>query len=231
MESDRTTAAIFDLDGTLFSGHVWHAVVQHHKDRRVNRRWLYAYLVAHMPYWYLHKLGLIGGEKMRYAWSRDMSWTLRGIDQRDAEIMFAWITDEYILPLLREEVVDILRGHQAQGHRVILLSGSFEGLLVAVGGRLGVSEVVGTRLEQRNGRFVGKAVPPICQGQGKLERLQAHVSGPDRAIDWPASYSYADSVSDLPVLEAVGRPVAVYPDEELATLADERGWLIIGATS
>jgi HAD superfamily hydrolase (TIGR01490 family) len=230
MEADRTAAAIFDLDGTLFSGHVWHAVVQHHQDRHINRRWLYAYLAAHMPYWYLYKLGLISGEQMRYAWSRDMSWTLRGIDQRDAEVMFAWITDEYIMPLLRQEVVEILRDHQGEGHRVILLSGSFEGLLVVVGRRLGVSEIVGTRLEQLNGRFVGRAVPPICQGRGKLERLQAYVSDPDRAVEWAASYAYADSVTDVPVLEAVGHPVAVYPDDELAALADERGWPIIGVT-
>lgn len=231
MEADETTAAIFDLDGTLFSGHVWHAVVQHHKSRRVNRRWLYTYLAAHMPYWYLYRLGLMSGEQMRHAWSRDMSWTLRGLDERDAAATFEWITDEYIVPLLRQDVVDLLRDHQAQGHRVILLSGSFEGLLAVVGERLGVNEVVGTRLEQRNGRYVGRAVPPICQGQGKLERLQAYASGRGKAVEWVASSAYADSITDLPVLDAVGHPVAVYPDDDLAVLADQRGWPIIGPTS
>lgn len=231
MDSSATTAAIFDLDGTLFSGHVWLAVVQHHKNKQINRRWLYTYLTAHMPFWFLYRLGFISGEEMRHSFSRDMSWTLRGFDQRQATAMFVWITDEYIVPLLRHDVVDRLRGHQAQGHRVILLSGTFEDLLAVVGERLGVNEVVGTRLEQRDGQYVGKALRPICQGQGKLERLRAYVSGAGKTVDWAASFAYADSISDRSVLEAVGHPVAVYPDEELAALARQRGWSIIGTSS
>ena len=97
--------------------------------------------------------------------------------QRNAT--FAWITDEYIVPLLRQDVVDRLREHQEQCHRVILLSGTFEDLLAVVGERLGVNEVVGTR-------------------------LQAYVSEPGKTIDWAASYAYADSISDRRVLEGRG---------------------------
>ena len=47
------------------------------------------------------------------------------------------------------------------------------------------------------------------------------------ALDLSASTAYSDSGSDLPFLEAVGRPVAVNPDKELRRVADERGWPVL----
>ncbi len=226
-----TSAAIFDLDGTLFSGHVWMAVARHHRRRRVNRRWLYAYVALHMPLWYLYRLHLISGERARYVWAQNMAWTMRGLDQAQVAAMYTWVADAYVVPLLRPDVVERLRYHQDRGHRVILLSGAFEGLLAVVGERLGVSEVLGTRLEQRAGRYTGRALPPVCQGRGKVERLRAYLAGPGQGIDLVASYAYADSFTDEPVLEMVGHPVAVYPDEGLASTADRKEWPILRTTA
>ena len=86
---------------------------------------------------------------------------------------------------------------------------------------------MGTQLEVSNGRFTGRIKEPLCFGEGKAARLQALLSRyPD--VDLSRSYAYADSIFDLPFLEMVGNPVAVYPDPELAALARERGWEIIG---
>ena len=228
---DRAIAAIFDLDGTLLNGHVWLAVSQYHKLNRINRRWLYFYLLAHMPFYYLQRLHLMDVERSRYLWARNMGWSLRGFNQAQAMDLFEWVADEYIMPQLRQDVVRRLRHHQAQGHRTILLSGAFDGLLDVVGERLGVDGALGTRLKQRNGRYVGSPLPPVCQGKGKVERLQAYLSASSEGIDLAASYAYADSLTDQPVLELVGHPVAVYPEENLATLADRRGWSILGTVS
>ena len=142
--------------------------------------------------------------------------------------MFSWITDEYIVPLLRPDIVARLRDHQALGHRVILLSGAFEGLLATVGERLGVEEFLGTRLKRSDGLYTGVAVPPIPQGDGKIERLRVGLSESGRPIELPASYAYADSITDHPLLEAVGHPVAVYPDQALAAVALNCGWSVLG---
>ncbi|MBA3610362.1 MAG: HAD-IB family hydrolase, partial [Rubrobacter sp.] len=45
-------------------------------------------------------------------------------------------------------------------------------------------------------------------------------------LDLSRSYAYADAISDLPMLEAVGNPVAVNPDRRLEASAKERGWRI-----
>jgi len=228
---DSAVAAIFDLDGTLLNGHVWLAVSEYQKLNRINRRWLYFYLTAHMPFYYLRRLNLMDEERSRYLWARNMGWSLRGFDQAQATDLFEWVTDEYIMPQLRRDVVKRLRHHQTEGHRTILLSGAFDGLLEVVGDRLGVDAALGTRLKQRSGRYVGSPLPPVCQGKGKVERLQAYLSGSDEEIDLAASYAYADSMTDRPVLELIGHPVAVYPEEDLATLADRRGWSILGSVS
>ena len=231
MDPSGTTAAIFDLDGTLFSGHIWQAVAQHHNSRQVNRRWLYVYMATHLPLWYFRKFHLINAERARYISARNMSWLLRGFDQSQATDMFIWIRDETIIPLPRQDVMEQLRRHQTDGHRVILLSGAYHGLLAVVGERLGVHEALGTRLLKRNGRHLGSALAPICQGRGKLDRLQIYLSERGKTIDLAGSYAYADSITDRYLLASVGHPTAVYPDQELADLARQIRWPILGTTT
>jgi putative phosphoserine phosphatase/1-acylglycerol-3-phosphate O-acyltransferase len=98
-------------------------------------------------------------------------------------------------------------------------------LLAEIGRQLDIPETVGTPLVLKNGRYTGASELPVCIGQGKVFRLQTHLG--DDAIDWRHSFSYADSITDLPLLELAGSPVAVYPDAELATLARERNWDVI----
>ena len=94
--------------------------------------------------------------------------------------------------------------------------------LAEIGRQLGIDETVGTPLVVRNGRYVGACERPICQGDGKWLRLEEHLAGDD--ISWEQSYAYADTYWDLPLLDKVGHPVAVYPDAQLAAHARERGW-------
>lgn len=111
---------------------------------------------------------------------------------------------------------------------LILLSGTFQSLLQRIGTRVGVEDVIGTQLAVRNGRYTGEIVPPVCMADGKARRLQSFVDACDEAIDLSASYAYADGLIDLPALELVGHPTAVYPDPRLAVIAEERGWPILG---
>jgi phosphoserine phosphatase len=109
---------------------------------------------------------------------------------------------------------------------VILLSGTLSPLLEVIGSRFGFEETVGTPLILREGRYTGRSEPPACQGTNKVLRLEKHL-GDTSIIDWDQSWSYADSNIDIPVLERVGNPVAVYPDEKLEAHAREKGWEII----
>jgi HAD superfamily hydrolase (TIGR01490 family) len=218
--------AVFDLDGTLYTGHIGEGIAQHHQTHHTKRFWLYFYLVTHYPLWFLQKDGLLSDETGRAIWARDMGWLFRGWRPEEANRAFQWITEEYVLPRLRPGVMSRLKSHQHDGHRLILLSGTPTPLLATIGHYLNIEEVVGTPLQIRNGRYNGASIAPVCQGVNKVIRLERYLGELDE-INWSESWAYADSYSDLPVLERVGYPVAVCPDPTLAALSQERGWEII----
>ncbi len=223
-----TKVAIVDLDGTLFSGRLWRGVVLHHRTQHVNRRWLYLFLAVHVPMWFLHQKGLFSETRARSMWARNMGWVLRGLSHDEMNRVMEWVADNYVIPRTRMDVLDRVRQHREKGDHVILLSGTFEPLAVALTDWVGADVALGMRLEIRDGRCTGRTLPPLPQGRGKLERLQMYLRETGLQCDLNAAHAYADSQSDLPVLEAVGHPVAVYPDPVLARVAQERGWPIIG---
>jgi len=83
-------------------------------------------------------------------------------------------------------------------------------------------DVVCARLGERGGRFTGELrdAPPTGEARAQLMAAYARNHG----LDLDESVAYADSASDLPMLEAVGHPVAVNPETKLAAIARKRGW-------
>jgi HAD superfamily hydrolase (TIGR01490 family) len=142
--------------------------------------------------------------------------------------LFERLTDQQIMPSLRGEVVTLLRQHQEQGHLVALVSGTFAPWLEVIAGRLGVAHSVGTPLEVRDGRYTGGILRPFCQGAGKTQRVRTYLAEQGLEVDWAASFAYADSGTDLPLLKAVGSPIAVCPDKILLAHSQAQGWPIIG---
>src|SRR4029077_6864467 len=88
---------------------------------------------------------------------------------------------------------------------------------------LGMDGGIGTRYEvDAEGTFTGRFDGPFVYGPGKVEAMEAFAE--EHGIDLAASYAYSDSLSDLPMLRAVGHPVAVNPDPALAEISREEGW-------
>jgi phosphoserine phosphatase len=78
----------------------------------------------------------------------------------------------------------------------------------------------------RDGHYTGRIVKPLCQGPAKPQRLRAYLTAQGLAVDWQASYAYGDGGTDIPLLEQVGHPQVVYPDDVLLPEAQARGWAI-----
>jgi HAD superfamily hydrolase (TIGR01490 family) len=220
-------AALFDFDGTLYTGHIWQDLVRHHWAARRHRRWVLAYVAWNMLPYPLYKLGIRSQAAFFHDWGATMGWLLRGWHVDQATALFERLIEDRILPNLRSDVLDRLRHHQAQEHLVALVSGAFAPFLSLVARRLGISHAIGTPLEVRDGRYTGRIVPPLCQGRGKPQRVAAYAAERDWVLDWEASFAYADRYADLPLLGRVGNAVAVYPDEALALYARDRGWPIV----
>jgi HAD superfamily hydrolase (TIGR01490 family) len=227
-DDTMTIAAVFDLDGTLYTGHIWRGIWQHHQTFCVKRLHVVFYVGSHLLMWPLWRVGLLPDLSVRERWALDMGWTIRGWSAERAQQAFRWIAEKYVRPRERPDLVARLREHQAAGHRVILVSGTQSPLLAEIGRLWDVSETVGTPLVLANGRYNGRSLRPACQGVGKVTRLKEYLEA-TAPIDWEASFGYADSYTDIPLLEAMGRPVAVYPDEQLSDRAQAQSWEIIDA--
>lgn len=120
----------------------------------------------------------------------------------------------------------VLGEHATAGRDRIVLSASPTEIVSRLADAAGLERGTGTASElDADGRYTGRLDGPFCYGPGKAEILRALAAR--EGYDLSASYAYSDSLSDLPMLEAVGHPVAVNPEPELRDLAEERGWPIV----
>jgi HAD superfamily hydrolase (TIGR01490 family) len=116
-----------------------------------------------------------------------------------------------------------IREHKRAGHRVLLLTGALDVVVEPLAELLEV-EVDCARLLVRDGRLTGDLESPPPAGEARGELLEEYASR--TGVVLADSFAYADSLSDLPMLELVGTPVAVNPDARLSQVAGQRGWRI-----
>ena len=141
--------------------------------------------------------------------------------RRAAETWFRKI--EPLLPSLwRIPALEALRWHQDRGAEVVFVSGSFDAALRPLARLLGVRHVLGARLEVCDGLYTGQLSFPQTIGLGKAVIARAFLS--EHALLPERSWAYGDHVSDLPMLEVVGHPVAVGDDPALRLAAEARGY-------
>jgi len=115
-----------------------------------------------------------------------------------------------------------VREHRRLGHRTLLITGALDVVINPL--RPLFDDVVCANLGQRDGRFTGELEvgPPTGESRALIMADYADAEG----LELSESVAYADSASDLPMLEAVGHPVAVNPEVKLAAIARKRGWHI-----
>lgn len=119
-----------------------------------------------------------------------------------------------------------LEEHRKAGHRCVLLTASSGYLSELVSAELGLDDALCNRLEvDERGRHTGRTVGSVCFGAGKLRHARSYAES--FGVPLSDCAFYTDSYTDLPVLEAVGRPVAVNPDLRLRREAARRGWAIV----
>jgi HAD superfamily hydrolase (TIGR01490 family) len=134
--------------------------------------------------------------------------------------------EETVRSLFRPGARAALAAHRAAGERLVLLTSSSNYMSELTCAELGLDDFLCNRFEvDADGRYTGRAIEPLCYGAGKVALASAYAAARGSALADAAFYS--DSIADLPMLEAVGRPVAVHPDPRLRRLAHRRGWPVV----
>jgi HAD superfamily hydrolase (TIGR01490 family) len=211
-------AAFFDLDKTVIARASMVAFGRPlYRAGLLNRWLLLRALYGQLVYLYL------GADEERMARMRTKVLALTaGWDQAHVRDVVAETLEEVIDPIVFDEAVDLIAEHQAAGRRVFIISASPEEIVLPLARHLRVDEAIATRAAvDAEGRYTG-GVDFYAYGPHKAERMREIAE--QRGIDLAASYAYSDSITDVPMLDVVGHPVAVNPDRDLAKVAAERGW-------
>jgi HAD superfamily hydrolase (TIGR01490 family) len=213
-------AAFFDLDKTViakasmvaFSGPL-------HRAGLISRRMLLRAAWAQLIY------AQFGASPAKLAKLRDSVLRLtRGWEQSEISAIVRITLAEVVEPIVFDEALELIRAHQAAGRKVFIVSASPEEIVAPLAQYLGVDEALATRAELEDGRYTGRT-EVYCYGPGKVELIERAAARD--GIDLARSYAYSDSVSDLPMLEAVGHPVVVNPDRDLLRAARRQDWEVV----
>jgi HAD superfamily hydrolase (TIGR01490 family) len=148
----------------------------------------------------------------------------KGWDQAEISAIVRDTLVDVIEPIVYDEALDRIRAHQSWGHKVFIVSASPEEVVAPIAQMLGVDEAIATRAElDSEGRYSGRTERYVY-AEGKVVAI-TEVAERD-GLDLDECWAYSDSATDIPMLGAVGHPVAVNPDRELARVAKERGWQV-----
>jgi HAD superfamily hydrolase (TIGR01490 family) len=115
--------------------------------------------------------------------------------------------------------------HRDAGDLVAIVTGATPYVARPLGRELGIDHVVSSELEvDARGVFTGKPIDPLCYAEGKVTRAEKLAQ--EHGFELSKAVFYTDSLTDLPLLERVGEPIAVNPDPRLKRVAKRRGWRI-----
>lgn len=131
---------------------------------------------------------------------------------------------DLIDPYVYAEAAALIEEHQAAGRDIVLVSASGEEMVQPIGAQLGVDAVIATRMKVADGKYTGE-IEFYAAGPAKVDAVREMAA--ERGYDLADCYAYSDSVSDIPLLAAVGHPSAVNPDKALRREAAERSWQIL----
>jgi fatty acyl-CoA reductase len=217
-EEAGEVAAIFDVDGTIVGSNVvsYYAWLKMRELPPVVRPlWVAAFLPKIPYYWALDKVS-------RAHFNRAFYKNYAGWKPTRAKHLGQESFPGFTLSRIYPDALACLRKHKQMGHRVVLLSGALDFLLDPLKDL--ADDVLCASLQEENGSYTGELSGAPVAGEARARMLASYARR--RGVDLRRSYAYADSISDLPMLEAVGNPVAVNPDRRLAAAAKSREWKI-----
>jgi HAD superfamily hydrolase (TIGR01490 family) len=144
-----------------------------------------------------------------------------GWDVAQVRSIVAETLHEIVEPMIYAEAAALIAEHRARGDEIVVLSASGLEVVEPIAAMVGADRCVATRMEARGGRYTGE-IEFYCYGEEKA--VVARRIAAERGFDLADCSAYSDSITDEPLLAAVGRPTAVNPDKALRAVAQARGW-------
>lgn len=206
---------LFDMDRTLLRGNSGSMFMEFRRRRgEVSRLHM-----LRVGFWLLrYSMGMLDASKV----SKMALSEYAGTEESALRLLCEqWILEE-VVPQISPRARETVEEHQQCGDVVAIATSSTVYGTLPLAQALGIEHVICSELEVQNGKFTGEVTLPICYGVGKRDRAERFAKS--RGFSLAEATFYSDSITDLPLLEAVRRPVAVNPDTRLRRVARQRGW-------
>jgi HAD superfamily hydrolase (TIGR01490 family) len=213
-------AAFFDLDRTLMSG---------------SSGFFWARAAARAGMISRRRLALDAWENVKFRLRGSTDENTDKVMQRVGEMLVGKRAVDFqrlgpqvlagVLPRLYPQMLDIAWEHQDAGRPVFIVTAATQDTAAMIAHVLGFDGGLGTPLEAVDGLYTGRLAGPFAYRDGKPQLIRKLAA--EQGLDLAESYAYSDSESDLPMLRAVGHPVAVNPDGTLTRIAREEGWDVL----
>ena len=211
--------AIFDLDNTLLAGdsdYLWgvflseQGIVDRDFYERENQRFYQEYKDG--------KLDIL----------EFLAFSLKPLSDNSLSDLQRWhagFMREKILPLISDQARALVDKHRRAGDTPLVITATNAFVTAPIVEQFGIEHLIATEPEMVNGRYTGRVAGTPSYQEGKVKRLSQWLQQHNESTE--GSWFYSDSHNDLPLLRLVDHPVAVDPDEILASEASAAGWPVI----
>src|SRR5690625_275739 len=216
--------AIFDFDGTLYKKETFQLLMDHLKNHPTYHKNYNRFFLSLLPIYISYKLKLYPESKMK---ERSMQLYISAFGDITKEDLTSFFNEiaERMKNDFNHHVLSRLKQHVQDDVFTMLVSGAYTTLLKSVTRDNMFDTIIGTDIPLKE-KMIDRS-QSIYHIQGKRKNDYILDKLKDKKIDWENSFAYADSYSDLPVINLVGNPVAVQPEKRLLSIAKERNWEII----
>lgn len=209
---------VSDLMGTLTTGSPVLGLVDwvRHNQSKWQARW---YTASILPGYLLAKSGLIEWQKWGQGLMIDSLSLIKDATPEKFDEVAEWVVEKDLWVKRHKDVIERLQQHAQAGAQVYIASSVHQPGVEAFARHIG-AQAIGTPVEFVNGRV--RLASELVADEKKIEQVLSRL-GVERV-----DFAYGDTALDIPLLEHADHPAAVYPEEKLRLVAQERGWEIIG---
>lgn len=214
--------AFFDFDGTVIAGYSAISFLREQLKRGDLSPLEFAELAIAMTKF---GMGNAGFSAMMVVTTQFM----KGYSEENYVQLGKELYQKHIAKLIYPESRALIKAHLKKGHTVAIISSATPFQVEPAAEELGISNVLCTRMEVKDGEFTGDVIHPTCFGPGKLAAAKMLAEKFGAALE--DSFFYSDSDDDIELLDRVGNPRPLNPNRKLTAIAKQRDWPIQRFTS